>query len=475
MKTIKKFIGFSLGPILGAIFSAVSVPICTHYLLPHEYGKMSMFNLLYTILLMVAYLGFDQAFIREYHEFKNKRRVLLNSMIIPIFITSIIILIAIPFASSISYFLFESNQHTDVVYMLLIALPFLLVERFILVNLRMEERAVEYSFFSLIVKVAAFFCTLFYLFNIRQDFLSIVYSTIISHFIGDGILIFLYHKMLIFKKDYVDWKLVKRMANYALPLVPATIMGIIFNGEDKIFIKHFSDYSELGYYQVSMTLANMVLILQQAFSTFWTPTVFRWRTENVENEKYEFVQKLVCLFASACFMGILLIKNFLPIVLSVKYENTKYILPFLLFYPVMSMIVSTTVSGIDFARKTKYTLYFSISVTILNFILNMLFVPKLGASGAAIATGLSHIFYFWIRTYYSRRLWFDFELSHLYKTTFLLTVAAVINSLAYINESIVYLGDLVIVVVGLFVYRDTIQKIKKMAVIEVRRGRQIND
>lgn len=57
MKTIKKFIGFSLGPIVGAIFSAVSVPICTHYLLPNEYGKTSMFNLLYTILLMVAYLG----------------------------------------------------------------------------------------------------------------------------------------------------------------------------------------------------------------------------------------------------------------------------------------------------------------------------------------------------------------------------------------------------------------------------------
>lgn len=384
-------------------------------------------------------------------------------MIVPSFITIALILLVAPFSSNISYFLFESDQHVDVVYLLLGALPFLLVERFILVNLRMEERAIEYSFFSLIVKVVAFACTLFFLFNIRQDFLAIVYSTIISYYIGDGILIVLYHKMLKFKKEDFDWNLVRRMANYALPLAPATVIGTIFNGEDKVFIKYFSDYNELGYYQVSMTLANMVLILHQAFSTFWTPTVFRWKSENVENDKYEFVQKVVSLFASACFMGILLIKNFLPILLSEKYESTKYILPFLLFYPVMSMIASTTESGIDFARKTQYTLYFSIAVTVLNFVLNLLLVPTLGASGAAIATGLSHVFYFWIRTLYSRKLWFDFDILHFMKMTFLLTFAALINSLTFLSEPVVYMMDLVVIFIGILMYRDTILKIYELA------------
>lgn len=472
MKTIKKFIGFSFGPILGAIFSAVSVPICTHYLLPNEYGKTSMFNLLYTILLMVAYLGFDQAFIREYHEYDNKGKVLFNSMIVPSFITITLILLVAPFASGISYFLFESDQHVDVVYLLLGALPFLLVERFILVNLRMEERAIEYSFFSLIVKVVAFACTLFFLFNIRQDFLAIVYSTIISHYIGDGILIVLYHKMLKFKKEYFDWNLVRRMASYALPLVPATVIGTIFNGEDKVFIKYFSDYNELGYYQVSMTLVNMVMILQQAFSTFWIPTVFRWKSENVENDKYEFVQKVVSFFASSCFMGILLIKNFLPILLSEKYESTKYILPFLLFYPVMSMIVSTTASGIDFARKTKYTVYFSIAVTVLNFVLNLLLVPMLGASGAAIATGLSHVFYFWIKTLYSKKLWFDFDISHFIKMTILLTIAALANSLPFIVQPLVYLIDVLIIFLGIRLYKDVLINGWFVIVGEIKRVRK---
>ena len=187
MGSIKKFVGFSLGPILGAFFSVVSVPICTHYLLPNEYGKTSMFNLLYTILLMVGYFGFDQAFLREYHEYDNKAKVLFNSMIIPSFITIILIILVIPFAPRISYFLFKSELHADVVYLLLGAFPFLLLENFILLLLRMEERALEYSIFSLFIKFIAFICTMLFLFEIRQDFLAIIYSTIITNYIVDAI------------------------------------------------------------------------------------------------------------------------------------------------------------------------------------------------------------------------------------------------------------------------------------------------
>lgn len=472
MNTIKRFIKFSLGPILGAIVSAVSVPICTHYLLPNEYGKTSMFNLLYTFLLMVAYLGFDQAFMREYHEYDNKSKVLFNSMIIPSFITIILILLVAPFALSISYFLFESDQHVDVVYLLLSLLPFLLVEQFILANLCMEERALEYSFFSLIVKFVAFACTLFFLFIIRQDFLAIIYSAIISNYVGSVILILLYHKKLKFKKEYFDLNLVRRMSSYALPLFPASVIGIIFNGEDKIFIKYFSNYNELGYYQVSMTFANMLMILQQAFSSFWTPTVFRWISENVENKKYEFVQQLASLFASVCFIGVLLFKNFIPILLGEKYENIKYILPFLLFYPIMSILVITTSTGIDLVRKSKYSLYYLIAASILNFVLNLLFVPIFGSSGAAIATGLSYVFYFWIKTIKSRKLWFDFDCSHFIKMTILLMIAALVNSIPSLAQSFVYLIDAIIIFLGLNLYKGVIIDFCFLIKEEIRRERK---
>lgn len=454
MKILKKLMGFSLGPILGAIFSAISVPITTYYLFPNEYGKTSMFNMMYSILLMVAYMGYDQAYIREYHEYEDKSKVLFNSMIVPIFATVVLIIITVCFAPYISMFLFESVYYKHVVYMFASILPFLMLERFILVNLRMQEKALEYSFFSLFVKLVAFLCTLVFLINIRRDFLAIVYSTLISHYIGDGILIFLFRKMLRFNRNMLDKKLIKTMTGFALPLIPATIAGSVFNAEDKIFIKLLSNYDELGYYQVSMTLAGMVLILQQAFSTFWTPMAYRWKNENVPNEKYEYVQKTICFISSACFMGILLIKNIFPVILSEKYSATKYILPFLLFYPVMSMMLTTTTIGIDFARKTYYSMYFSIAVVIFNFFMNLIFVPLCGAKGAAIATGMSHVFYFAIKTYYSRKLWFDFEIRHFVNTIVILSLSALINSLDFIPNNVVYMCDVILILIGIFCYKD---------------------
>lgn len=459
MNTLKKLFGFSIGSVLGAVLSAISVPITTHLLYPNEYGKTGMFSLIYMILLMIAYLGYDQAYIREFHETDDKRKAMINSMVVPLAVTFCLMLIMFPFAGYISYFLFESFDHKDVIYLLDLCLPFLLFERFIMVKLRMQEKALQYSFFTLLTKVITFCCTLFFLFNIRKDFLAVVYSTIISHYVSDGVLIIIYHKMLKIKKGDIDKTTIIRMSKFALPLLPASVMGTIFNAEDKLFIKYFADYTELGYYQASMTLANMVLILQQAFSTFWTPTVFRWKSQNVKNERYEFVQKGVTLFGSICFIGVLFIKNLLPILLSAKYASSKYILPFLLFYPVMAMIISTTVLGMDFARKTQYTLYFSIVVVIVNFVLNFIFVRHLGAAGAAIATGLSHIVYFWIRTIVSRKLWFNFKIDHLIISTCLLSILALVNSLTFIDDIYVYLCDCFVLFCILFLYHNYIKEI----------------
>lgn len=455
----KKLVGFSIGSILGAVFSSIMVPISTHFLLPNEYGKTSMFNFLYSILVLLTLLGFDQAFIREYYEHEDKKKLFANAMLIPMICVLVIIPTMVFFAPDISYFLFESKEYVIVVYMLDAVLPLLILERFILVDIRMQEKAFLYSVYSLLLKIIAFIVNLIFLFCVRRDFLAIVYSTLISHYIGDILLIVIYHKNLYFERKILDINLVSIMMKYALPLLPAAIIGMIFNCEDKLFIKVFSDYTQLGYYQTAMTITNIISILQSAFTTFWTPTVLRWRSEQVSNVKYEIVQKGVAFVASILFIGILLCRNLFPFILSQRYESTKYVMPFLLLYPVMTIMISTTISGIDFAKKTEYTLYFSILVTILNFVLNWLLVPKWGSMGAAVATGISHLFYFWVRTLYSRKLWFDFELKHLVVVSVVLFASAVINSCSFIKDEIVYLVDVVAVIVILVLYKAFTRKL----------------
>ncbi len=69
---IKRFIGFSMGPILSAIISFFTVPITTYFVVPTEFGKASMYTMALSISSMFIYLGMDQSFTREFNAEEDK-------------------------------------------------------------------------------------------------------------------------------------------------------------------------------------------------------------------------------------------------------------------------------------------------------------------------------------------------------------------------------------------------------------------
>lgn len=69
---IKRFIGFSMGPILSAIISFFTVPITTYFVVPTEFGKASMYTMALSISSMFIFLGMDQSFTRELIQKKIK-------------------------------------------------------------------------------------------------------------------------------------------------------------------------------------------------------------------------------------------------------------------------------------------------------------------------------------------------------------------------------------------------------------------
>jgi O-antigen/teichoic acid export membrane protein len=70
----------------------------------------------------------------------------------------------------------------------------------------------------------------------------------------------------------------------------------------------------------------------------------------------------------------------------------------------MYTLSEVTVGGINYRNKTYWHLAIAVIAAVVNYALNMLLVPNLGAKGAAISTGLSYIVFFYSRTYISNYL-----------------------------------------------------------------------
>jgi len=103
-------------------------------------------------------------------------------------------------------------------------------------------------------------------------------------------------------------------------------------------------------------------------------------------------------------MVVFIFKDLLILLFSTSYRESAQIVPFLILVPVMLAISDTTQIGISISKKTYWHLVTTIMASAANYLGNRLLVPLLGARGAAISTGLSYMFYMFVRLFISERV-----------------------------------------------------------------------
>ncbi|MCW6076438.1 oligosaccharide flippase family protein [Clostridium sporogenes] len=405
---IKRFIGFSVGPILSAIISFFIVPITTYFVVPTEFGKASMYTMALSISSMFIFLGMDQSFAREFNAEEDKKSLFWNSLIVPLIFSLVLGVFYIIFYKPLSILMIDTVDRY-IVIILALSLPFAVIDRFNLLLIRMQEKARLYSLFNVISKVINIVILVPYLLYIDKSFKGIINAGFVS-------LAFMCIVECFFTRDYwftkfkINKALINKMFKFGLPLIPASVIVWFLNSMDKIAMRQWSSFEEIGLYSAAFKIVTVVSIIQSAFYTFWTPTAFRWYEEKVEGEKFIKVSNMLMCFMNFMFVGIVLFKDLIIKLLATSYASSAIIVPFLLLLPIMYTVSESTCLGISFSRKTSYNIIVSLIAAVVNYALNYFLVPKYGALGASIATGISYTVFFWSRTLISRKLWFRFEL-----------------------------------------------------------------
>lgn len=424
---LKKLGQFSIGPIVGALIGFITVPIITYFISPEEYGKSSMFTLAISILQLFVFLGMDQAYTKRYYETVNRSKLLTNA-IFPAFILVMAIDLGLFLGKGkVAELLFGSSEEIICVYALIIILPGLAIEKFALMDIRMQQRGVLYSVMSILLKTLTLICIITLFVQYQKSFRAIVFGTTVAQLLYSGILLFCVRKSFIIRASLLDWLEIKSLLKFGLPIVPVSIIGWALSGMDKVMLRGFCDYSELGMYEVAFKVVNIIGIAQTCFTSFWVPVAHQWNNDNVDKERFVYIGRLISLAMTGIFVLVLLFKNVIFFILADDYRQAVNIVPFLLIYPIMYTVSEVTVMGIYFREKTLNLLFVSLAASIVNIALNCILIPKAGAIGASIATGVSYTVFFWIRTLISRRIWFKFPVKEYIFITAILFVLSFCN------------------------------------------------
>lgn len=459
----KKFIEFGFGSIIVLILGFISSPIITRLISPEEFGKMSMFNMITSVISIFILMGLDQAFIRFFYEEKEKNRskLLIKSIKLPLVLSVILSFIIFIFRSQISNFI-VGEYSSSVIGLLITQTIILVISRFSLLSVRMEQKGKLYSVLQILGKLSYIILVL-YIFNIKGNiYETLIYALVMSNILVVIVSIVLQKKVWIsglLNKDKTETKF-KELIKYGYPLVFTIVITWIFQSIDKISINIFNGYRELGIYSSAFSIIALLNNIQSVFSTFWTPVAFeRYKEDSDNREFFSEISKVVSVVFLILSTLIILFKDLIILVLGPEYSSASFVIPFLVFSPIMYTVSETTVLGINFLKKPKLHIYISIMSCITNIVGNIILVPILGAVGAAISTGISYIVFFSMRTILSLRLYkVNYGLKQFYRSTLGLSVLALYMSFNKIDLIGVILGIITLVNI-VYAYKKTIEGI----------------
>ena len=433
----KHFVTIGIGTFLNMLLAFITTPIITRIVSPNEYGQYSLFTTYSGIALMVLCLGMDQALVRFFYDkkdFNYKKQLLFNTIIIPFIICVI--------GSVVALILTLTNiltlEFSKSIMILLIIYTFVqVIYRFSQLVNRLEFNTKLYSLLNVFIKLFYIIIAIPLLLVFKNDYLfiltiSITASTILCLFIS----IYANRELWIFKgKMFFPKDKMYVLIKYSYPYIFSMGITTLFQAIDKLSLNYFTTYDDVGIYSSAIMIVNVFAIVQTAFNTVWAPSAFKHYSEEPNDTSFYIKgNQIITLIMFLIGINIILFKDVLVLFLGSKYRDATYIIPFLIFNPIMYTISETTVNGINFKKKTKLHIVIAIAACITNIIGNFILIPNLGSKGASISTGISYIVFFSLRTILSNKYYYvDFKLNKFYIVTIFVSIFALYNTFYHFN------------------------------------------
>lgn len=211
---------------------------------------------------------------------------------------------------------------------------------------------------------------------------------------------------------------IKRHIKPSLALFIPQIATSLYTMLDKTMIGFITqNESEVAFYEQSQKIIKVVLALVTSFGTVMMPRIARIYAEDNQEKIKSYMSltfKMVFVLAMPICCGLMAIASkFVPWFYGDGYDK---VIPNMIFIaPIIIFISMSNVTGTQYLLPTQRQREYTISVitgSIVNFILNIVFIPYFLSIGAAIATLLAELSVTVVQLIFVRN---DFNLTEIIK------------------------------------------------------------
>ncbi len=397
--------------------SFLILPFVSFYLIPEQLGIAANFDVLQSILMLLAGQAIVNALPYFYYDRSREEIGLLVSnllfIIIAVNLCFLIIILLI-------YGLIDEYLHIGL-FLQLLTLISVIANLLLSINLilyRLEEKPFVFLKLQLLQSLIYVFLLILLVVCLRKEALGKIYSAVFSCSI-----VCLLHIYLLHKRGYLIWKIdrnsIGELLRFGIPLLPHSLSFWIKSGMDKILLTTFCGLSVNGLYSMAMSFGAIYSIFKVAFDNAYIPylqkRISKMTFDNQKAEKKQLVR--ISYIISSVFFLLFFVVMFIcwiliQYVLSDLYRDSFQFIPWILFSLTIYSFYSLVVQYPYTAKKTLGLGIITFSGSIIQLLLTFVLVRMLGADGikySLVIGALVTMFSVW---WYSNRVyplpWFSF-------------------------------------------------------------------
>ena len=407
MNPFKKLAGdtaiYGVSSIVGRFLNWWLVPYYSFLFLPQEYAVVTNLYAYVAFFLVFLTYGMETSFFRYASKSEEPERVYSTSLISLFFTTAIFVLLAASFKDKIAS-LIQYPEHPEYILWFAIILGIDAFTSIPFARLRLNNRPVKFASVKLIFIAFNIGFNLFFLSlcprlieHNPDSFVRHIYSpetgvgyVFISNLLASAITFILLLPEIFKISLQFDRKLLKKMLNYAFPILIVGLAGVVNQNIDKILIpflvpENKDPMFQLGVYGANFKLAVLMNMFIQAFRYAFEPFFFSHSGAKNDTQVYATIMKYFVIFGLLIFLGMILYIDIIKIIIDKEYHSGLKVIPLVLMANLFFGIYFALSLWYKLKDMTRYGAYIALTGAVLTLGLNIILIPIMGYMGSAIA------------------------------------------------------------------------------------------
>ena len=374
------------GKVCTQLISFFLLPLYTSYLATSEYGLVDLIQTYVTLLVPIITLELEMSIFRylidSRNSSKNTNKLISNNFYVLLVSLSLF---------SILYILVTCFITIPFRWLILIDIIVCVLSGNFLQIARGLGKTMDYSISCILTGITTIVSNIILIcfFNMKAE--GMIISMALANFVCS---LYLFIKLKLYSKiDFklIDHKLLKEMYKYSIPLIPNGISWWVVNVSDRSIISFILGAGANGLYAISNKFPTIISSLTGIFNLSWSESAALHINSSDRDEFFSDIFNTIMKLFTSMGIGMLACMPFaFPILIDSKYNEAYNYIPFLVLGTVFNVAICLY-SQIYLAKKlSKQVAFTAVLGAIINIVINILFVKRIGLYAAALSTAISY-------------------------------------------------------------------------------------